>query len=98
MTTVDRRAHTFNWSPIIQAAALLITIVGLAIAGERRVSIVEQRLINLEQVVIELKVMNERWLNQREAQIEINAKTLITLDSLCKAMDSHVKQTRIPRP
>lgn len=73
--------------PILQVVIILVTLVGIVLAGERRIVIVEQRLNAIEQVVIELKIINKQMITQREDQIRLNAETVVTLKMLCDTME-----------
>jgi hypothetical protein len=68
------------WSPIINTTLLVLTIVGLAIANDRRVTVVEQRISVIEQAVIELKEMNIELCDKHSQSSETLAKAVVLLD------------------
>jgi uncharacterized coiled-coil protein SlyX len=80
---VERRRATW-FSAVLQTATILLALLGIALAGERRITSVETRLTAVERAVIELQKAALRQDVRMDQQAEMMAKTVAILDIVCK--------------
>jgi len=77
-----------NWGSIVNTVLLLLTIVGLAAAGEHRLTAVETRLVNVEDAILELKDINKELVNKQNSNAENIVQAAAILKSTCESLSA----------
>jgi uncharacterized coiled-coil protein SlyX len=79
-----------HWQIIYQTVAIILTLIGLALAGERRMVVLEQRQTNTEQAIVELKDIAIKLVDKQDTC----AQNLVRVSTILETLNDDLKQVK----